>query len=940
MDPLSVLASTAQITSLCGTLINTLGRFVDESRHVDTTIESMLIEIRMLRDVSQLVHTTMRAQPLDKLDEYWGHVKILLGRCDKTLKKLNSVLTNVSARQGFGKAPIAQLRLNMKSHTVAILRRHVKSHTRALQVLLQLVNLATAAKNHGTIHDELQELKARIQEVKNSLSPERSTPQYDSPDADLSQTEIQEEETVMEDFEKFMESAEAASEIASISASTRASIRQSSPLRNDSLTQGRKNSTRTFRTEQWELDGLPLEAKLRSFQAELNLTPDSPDSDSDPDPDYEDHFPANINKRLVERFRIAAREELQAGNFNRAENSLVKMMEYLEEGERKHGIAFDRIRVHEQLAEVYYKQEKLEDAKEIYKGLIAARSDERGKSDRERNRRRLPGSPDDSEQTQEDIQRRLDECRWYYWLSKIYSLQKDWKHAARYAKRSFIGQVDLLEKEDPILFESIRLLVQIFQQQGEHIMAGSFRDMYLGDNPEAGLARKPSEATTSSRRSSFNSGIESLVSAGFDPQSPEFSPQSALEHAIAENDDRAVPAVLQTVLDSKIQKNLAIEAFGKAITYKRTEIAYLLVERIGKDSCLPDGATPLIRAVQTSHEDLVQTLLLRGADPEVRCSQGMTPLMHAVECSNESIAAILLSKKAHVDAPTWGWTPLQRAADRRLSAMVKLLLENDANTEARGPRTWSPDARLGDCSYTPLLIAARSGSSSVVRSLLEREADFDARTSTGATPLMYAAEEGHAEVVDLLVTVHAPVDAVDRAGNTALHRAVNKNCNPDVISILSSKDGIVNMGNKANETALHIAAGKAGDTGIIDILLNLRGDLEARDCAGRSPLHVAIEKRLHTHVEVLLQRGADLSAKDGRGWDAKKLAERSSSQEVRSVVKKQIRERRHAVSAMLGAANRRASEQSSSDGDRSSIGHGRSSFSTTGSTYSFLSRLG
>ncbi|KAK7525191.1 ankyrin repeat protein, partial [Phyllosticta citriasiana] len=107
---------------------------------------------------------------------------------------------------------------------------------------------------------------------------------------------------------------------------------------------------------------------------------------------------------------------------------------------------------------------------------------------------------------------------------------------------------------------------------------------------------------------------------------------------------------------------------------------------------------------------------------------------------------------------------------------------------------------------TPLLIAARSGSPSVVRSLLENEADIDARTSTGATPLMYAAEEGHAEVVDLLVTVHAPVDAVDRAGNTALHRAVNKNCNQDVISILSSKDGVVNMGNKASETALHIAA--------------------------------------------------------------------------------------------------------------------------------------
>ncbi|KAK7518704.1 hypothetical protein IWZ03DRAFT_154629 [Phyllosticta citriasiana] len=431
MDPLSVLASTAQIASLCGSLINTLGRFVDDSKHVDTTIESMLIEIRMLRDVSQLVHSTMRAQSLDELDEYWRNVKTLLGRCDKTLKKLNSVLANISARHGLGRMPIMQLHLNMKSHTVAILRRHIKSHTHALQVLLQLVHLMTAAQNHGTIRFELEELKARIQDVKNSLSSREPTSQFDSQDVDLSQKDIQEEERVVADFEKFMESAEAASEIASMNASACASVKPASSIRSDSRsTQERKTSTRTWRDDLWELDGMPLEEKLRNFQQELSLTPDSPDSDSDPDPDYEDHFPANVNARLVERFRIAARDELQAGNFNRAENSLMKMIEHLEEGERKHGKPFDRIKVREQLAEVHYKQGKLDDAKDIYKGLIAARSDERGKSDRDK-QRRLPGCSDEDEKTQEIIQRQLDECRWYYWLSRIYLLQHDLKHAVR-----------------------------------------------------------------------------------------------------------------------------------------------------------------------------------------------------------------------------------------------------------------------------------------------------------------------------------------------------------------------------------------------------------------------------------------------------------------------------------------------------------------------------
>jgi len=101
----------------------------------------------------------------------------------------------------------------------------------------------------------------------------------------------------------------------------------------------------------------------------------------------------------------------------------------------------------------------------------------------------------------------------------------------------------------------------------------------------------------------------------------------------------------------------------------------------------------------------------------------------------------LLKARANVNARyyTSGCTPLHWAAHFGHEAVVRLLLENNADIEAR-----DNDGR------TPLHWAAARGHEAVVRLLLENKAYIEARDNDGRTPLYYAVRKDYKAVVRLL----------------------------------------------------------------------------------------------------------------------------------------------------------------------------------------------
>lgn len=918
MDPLSICASAANIAQLAGTIISKLAAFCEATSHVDMTVSGFRVEIKnfqiALRLVVETQKTWQQRQMQDLEQDHWKDINKLLERCRKTLEKLQSLLDECAAKQTTpGRKPITQLRLNMRSHIICILRSHIKSYTQALHVSLSTLTLVNQWQNHASIEHELRELALGIEDVKATLvaRPMVMEEVDDIGAADI-EADLPCEQEIKTDVEQIIKSAAAVSEAATSAYQPDAdSIRGrlqvmdrpiqtwmdgfESPLRSPGAAPSFGNETTSL--------GIPSTSELVPPVPEVPKdsgigSDEHSDDEDDPDPSIDDHFSEDVLKGLIERFHKQAIEDFDKGNYHRAETAQKMMIKYLEEGQRNHGMVYDNAEVFERLAQIYYKQKQLEEAKTIYTRLL------------EEHKERTP-----------------DIWRWYFFYAKIYQEQERLEKAARYAKRAFTGAERSLPKGDAFIFDAVALLAQICQQRGEHILAEALREQYLGDNP-----RKPS--LTERKLSleitpSGSSGASWLTEAGHDPASPNFDPRNAMKCSIERDSEAGVTEVLHRIHDIEKQRGLAKESLKWAIQAGRREIANLLMELdlgIGKDSLLADGKTPLIHAIQSKEDGIVQDILQKGASPEMRCARSITPLIHAVTAGHEPIAALLLGKGARVDATSYGCTALHRAVDLKLPVLVKLLLEYDAGLECVGPRKWpspsssgkiigSKDVRADtylvgvDASWTPLLLSSFAGSSEISHLLLEKHAHIEAKTSTGGTPLMYAAEERHLTTVRLLLSAGADVNATDKKGDTALHRAVRKSGSVEIIDAIVGKGGSLNTPNKERETTLHIAASKSGGERLLGALLDRQAEKEAKDVAGRTPLHVAIEKRQEGNVAALIERGADISAADNYGQNSAKLAQRSSP-EIQMLIKKYKKK----SGALDSSMSRRDSDRSSTEG--------------------------
>ena len=94
--------------------------------------------------------------------------------------------------------------------------------------------------------------------------------------------------------------------------------------------------------------------------------------------------------------------------------------------------------------------------------------------------------------------------------------------------------------------------------------------------------------------------------------------------------------------------------------------------------------------------------------------------------------------------------------------------------------------------------------------------------------------------------------------------AADKGDLDSIRQLVRAKPTLVNLVDPDDHTPLHVAT-SSGQRRAVEMLVNAGAKLEARDNCGWTPLHTAAARGDRAIVELLVKRGAELNATDRQG---------------------------------------------------------------------------
>ena len=381
--------------------------------------------------------------------------------------------------------------------------------------------------------------------------------------------------------------------------------------------------------------------------------------------------------------------------------------------------------------------------------------------------------------------------------------------------------------------------------------------------------------------------VARLLAAGADPNAAQTSGLTPLMVAARTGGVEVVRALLAAGADPNAT---VVETGATALMWAMDEaharvVRVLLEQGATVSASTTKGFTPLMTAARQGNIELAQILIAAGADVNATGSDGTHALPVAILHGQYAFAHFLLAAGADPNAAMGGVHALHAAAgkvdhwlthwrrthgsnsrgssgisnpglgmDGRLG-MVKALLEHGADPNVRIATSamfmsyigWPKKGAFepyacgtGDLlGATPLWVAAfgantsfgqvfgefavlnrANSSAAIIEALIDGGADLTLTTVDGTTPLMAAAGLGAA--------TYTPREP----------RGLRSTAGEEAVRVLLAAGADIDAVNEADFTALHGAAFR-GLNEIVEILVDHGADIDARDFRGRTPYRLA-----------------------------------------------------------------------------------------------------
>ncbi len=306
-------------------------------------------------------------------------------------------------------------------------------------------------------------------------------------------------------------------------------------------------------------------------------------------------------------------------------------------------------------------------------------------------------------------------------------------------------------------------------------------------------------------------------------------------------------------------------------------IARLLARGANPNARTRLGVPPLLLAATTGGARATALLLAHGADPSVALPGGQTVLMHAARAGSLDVVRQLVARGAAVDAAEaqMGETALMWAAAENHGDVVTALADAGAAVDARSRVMTFSRQRFGDGrsarftvlprgGWTALLYAARQNAPAAVRALAAAGAGLDATDPDGTTALTLAVINAHYDLAATLLDLGANPNVGDSTGMTPLYAVVDMHTLDETPGRPApAPSGAVTAADLVSRLLKHGANPNARLTG--PILERVHNNPDGALGAGATPLMRAARKGDVALMRVLLEGGADPSARTARG---------------------------------------------------------------------------